>query len=480
MARRGWFSRRRGFVFLLATALGSAGAATIVRAADEPASVILHSGDDVAAIVATAPPGSAFVFAPGLYRLVSITPKAGDRFIGLQHAAVLTGAMKLDGFVADGAVWRAPVDVAQLCAGDAACDRPVDLFIDDAPQRRVDAVAAVAAGTYLVDRDTGTIILGSDPSGKMVEISVTPFAFAGTVAAVRLGGLVIEKYAVPAGMAAVGGRGQVEDWTVEDSDIRLNHGIGLSLGDDSRAIRNVIRRNGAAGIAVSGKYVTLERNELVENGRAGVEMIDTLHATLRENYGHGNHGPGLWAARDDEATLYERNRVEDNDGPGILHEMSGSAILRDTVASGNGLGADGKTSAAQILIRNAHAVDAYGNEVTVSESGAGILLADSIARADRNDQPACRDNFVHDNDITMAGAAGSAAGLVADDAGDVPDTAGNRFDRNRYHVPDRTGRYWRWPGIGAALTLETFRKAAHQENDSTLDYLPMNNGNAKN
>jgi hypothetical protein len=80
----------------------------------------------------------------------------------------------------------------------------------------------------------------------------------------------------------------------------------------------------------------------------------------------------------------------------------------------------------------------------------------------------------------MAGAAGSAAGLVADDAGDVPDTAGNRFDRNRYHVPDRTGRYWRWPGIGAALTLETFRKAAHQENDSTLDYLPMNNGNAKN
>lgn len=468
----------RGPLLLLA-ALGAAAGPGPGRAADGPPSTILHPGDDIAGIVAAAPEGSVFVFAPGLYRGVSITPKTGDRFIGLQHGAILTGARVIAGFAADGARWSAPFAGAPVgptakCQPDRACDRPEALFIDGVAQRRVTSADAVAPGAFFADEAAGRLIVGSDPRGKSVEVSAAPYAFAGAAAYVHIGGLVIEKYATPANEGAIGGSDGVKHWTVEDCEIRFNHGAGIALGDFSRAIHDVIHDNGQLGIVGGGQYLAIERTEIAANNTAGFDpgraaggarLAGALHAVLRENYVHDNHGPGL--AADGSATLYEGNRVEGNDGAGILDDMSVGATVRENVLSGNGKVAAGRLPGAQLLIVDSAGVDAYANRVTVPDGGDGVLVVES-AGATRS----ARDDFIHDNDITMDGSAGLAAGVLTDRAGGKAMDLGDHLDRNRYHAPAVDGRYWRWPGTSAALTLDEFRATAHEEHDGTIDYVP--------
>lgn len=464
-------------LLLLAALDVAAGTARPVRAADGPASTILHPGDDVGAIVAAAPEGGVFVFAPGLYRGVSVTPKTGDRFIGLQHGAILSGARVLSGFTADGARWSAPFaegppEPAARCQPDRACDRPEALFIDGVAQRRVTRAAAVAPGTFFVDETAGRLIVGSDPQGKSVEVSAVAYAFAGTAAYVRIGGLVVEKYAAPADAGAIGGGGG-KHWTIEDCEIRFNDGAGIRLGDFSRAIHNVIHDNGRVGITGGGAYVAVERNEIAANNTAGFDpdgaaggarLTLALHAVFRENDVHDNHGPGLSA--EGKATLYEGNRVEANDGPGIRDVLSVGATVRENVLTGNGKAASGDEARAQLLLADSAEVDVYANRVIVPEGGDGIVIAEGAHAS-----PAARDDFVHDNDIAMAGGDGLAAGLLASGA-DEAAALNDHLDRNRYHAPALGGRYWRWPGTGAALTFDELRGTAHEEHDGTIDYVP--------
>lgn len=434
-------------------------------------SVIMHAGDDVAAIVAAAPAGSVFVLAPGLYRGVSIRPKDGDRFIGLQHGAVLTGARTVGGFAAEGGAWSAPF------AGEPGA---ADLFIDNVPLRPAASAAAVTAGTYFIDGDGRRILVGSNPSGRSVEVGSTRDAFAGPAVDVRIGGLIIEKYAAPTQGGAIGGEDRPRRWTIEDCEIRFNHGAGIAMGDFSRAVHNVLHHNGQAGIAGTGRYLTIERNDIAENGIGGADagagaggatVTQALHAVLRDNYVHGNHGPGLQTAGD-EATLYEGNRVEDNDGAGIRHEMSQGATIRDNSLSGNGKASPPGGWGAQLLILNSASVDAYGNRVTVPDGGNGIVIIEQRREAGSREPLPARDNFVHDNEITLDGTRGRLAGLLTDDTGSRAAAADNHFDRDRYYAPAADGRYWSWPGAGDALTLDALRSATGEERDGTIDYAP--------
>lgn len=481
-------------LLLLAALDVAAGTARPVRAADGPASTILHPGDDVGAIVAAAPEGGVFVFAPGLYRGVSVTPKTGDRFIGLQHGAILSGARVLSGFTADGARWSAPFaegppEPAARCQPDRACDRPEALFIDGVAQRRVTRAAAVAPGTFFVDETAGRLIVGSDPQGKSVEVSAVAYAFAGTAAYVRIGGLVVEKYAAPADAGAIGGGGGGKHWTIEDCEIRFNDGAGIRLGDFSRAIHNVIHDNGRVGITGGGAYVAVERNEIAANNQAGFDDegaggtdLDGLHAVLRDNYVHDNHGPGLRSVGN--AVMYDNNRVEANDGAGVVVDLSLFATVHDNVLSGNGKRPPGGVPGAQLLILDASGVDAYGNRVAVPAGGVGIAIEERPDREvsfvlSRPGKPVdfesggmlARGNFVHDNDVTLTSVDGTAVEVITDRPGEAS-RLGDHLDRDRYHAPAPDGHYWRWLDREKALTLDELRARTGNEHDGTIDYVP--------
>ena len=62
---------------------------------------LVEVGDDLSALVAAAPEGSAFLLAVGTHRLLSVVPKNQMTFRG-SPGAVMSGAMLLDGFELDG------------------------------------------------------------------------------------------------------------------------------------------------------------------------------------------------------------------------------------------------------------------------------------------------------------------------------------------------------------------------------------------
>ena len=67
------------------------------------ATVQMHPGDDLQAIVDAHPPGTTYLLAAGTYRLQEIAPKTGDRYVGKggldpDTATILTGARVLTAF----------------------------------------------------------------------------------------------------------------------------------------------------------------------------------------------------------------------------------------------------------------------------------------------------------------------------------------------------------------------------------------------
>ncbi len=86
----------------------------------------------------------------------------------------------------------------------------------------------VVPGRFFIDFAAHRLYLGSDPAGKLVELSTARRAFFGGKAEdVHIAGLVIEKYAIPAQMGAVGDQSRPIGWAIENCELRYNHGAGV-------------------------------------------------------------------------------------------------------------------------------------------------------------------------------------------------------------------------------------------------------------
>ena len=203
---------------------------------DYPAAdVELGPADDVPAIVEASLEGTVFLLRAGVYRLVEIEPKQGQAFhgergAGCERLAVLSGAQVLEGFQPAGAgVWRIDGQTAEgQVHGDCEdpdyrCDRPEDLFFDERPLQHVPTVGQVAAGTWHFDYAADSVYLGDDPAGHLVELSVARHAFGPDVGNVTVQGLVVEKYAIPPQMGAIGDQYPGSGWTIEDNEIGRAH-----------------------------------------------------------------------------------------------------------------------------------------------------------------------------------------------------------------------------------------------------------------
>src|SRR5205814_8209815 len=96
---------------------------------------VLGPGDDIAAKVAAAPSGTAFTVAPGLHRMQSVSPKAGDSLPG-PRTAVLSGAILVTGWTKTAGGWSAPVSyspgpLSGTCASGTQCQNRNDVYRDD-------------------------------------------------------------------------------------------------------------------------------------------------------------------------------------------------------------------------------------------------------------------------------------------------------------------------------------------------------------
>lgn len=430
--------------------------------------IILTPGEDLRRIVTANPPRSTFYLKDGVYRLQTITPRTGDTFIGSRNA-VLNGSKLLTNFVHSGRYWYAPDQFQQSGSPVGTCDKnyprcnyPQDLFLDNLPLEHVNSLDAVIPGTWYFDYINHRIYLADSPNGHCIEISTAAYAFLGNANDVTITGLTIEKYANAAQTGAINAILPSEPysrgWTVENSEIRLNHGGGIVMGSEMHVLRNFIHHNGQIGLgAGGGSNSIVDSNEISYNNTAhysadweagGTKFHNTDNLTLSWNHVHNNRGPGLWCDGDNTHVLYENNHTNNNVGAGILHEVSFDAVIRDNLVENDGYSLNGKTSlwwGAGILVTNSSNVEIYGNTLKRCMNGVGAVLMARGASKRFNVPYVVKNLSVHDNILVQD--IGTVAGIVRNFYGtSVFSIWNNRWRHNIYVLSNReaTATAYQW------------------------------------
>jgi hypothetical protein len=454
------------------------------RAAQAPGSVPLTATQDVQAAIQAAPPGTTFLFSPGIYRQVSIIPKDGDRFLG-QGSTVLNGS-KLLKMQPDGDLWSAAEPVAKSDPKYCLKDHPrcfilSDLFIDDHIQAPVADRENLGPGTWYYDLDAQKVYLSTNPAGHKVELSTTVAAFSGRATNVQISGLVVEKYASPPQRGAIGSGGVKaipSGWTVTNVEARWNHGAGIHLGSNGRIDSCNVHDNGQLGLGGSGADILVSNNTIAFNNYAGyrvdweagaTKFAKTDHLIVRSNNVHDNQGNGIWTDIDNIHLLVEKNTVVNNANEGIRHEIGYDAVIRDNLLRGNEAG---------IVIALSANVEVYGNVIEVPDNGSFAFRLDVGHRVSESNEAYLLQNVsIHNNVVIYLGAKGRS-GLV----GDASSAHAISFDMNEYHIMDRNSKdRWRWNNRVQSLSdlqqlgLETHGKIAgplQQFNDPTRKNRP--------
>ena len=426
--------------------------------------VSVDSDESIQGAVDQNPEGTTFLIKPGAHHLQSVNPKNGDSFIG-EPGAILSGAIVIKSFRRQGKYWTAQRSIPQVegrgkCQPKyPACTLPEDLFVDNAPLLRVPSLADVARHAWYLDYAAGTLYISDDPTGHIVELSLTRHAFYGSATDVTIRGLVVEKYANLAQSGAIHALTDPgplsRNWVVEKNEIRLNHGAGIRLGNRMRVTENRVHHNGQIGVEGDGGNIIIEGNEIAYNNYAGYDygweaggtkFVFTDSLVVRDNYVHHNEGPGLWTDGDNVNVLYERNHTAANKAAGIKHEVSFDAVIRDNVIENDGFNPHGASIwwGAGIQIEASSNVQVYRNTVRDCMNGIAAVQGNR-GSSQRSGRPYLVQRLdAHDNTIVQT--SGTAAGIVKDDHFDdsVFKSWGNRYEGNSYELAAVDGKYFQW------------------------------------
>jgi parallel beta-helix repeat protein len=419
----------------------------------------VEPGASIQAAVDFAGDGAVFCLKNGIHRAQAVRPLPRQRFYGEGHT-VLNGSRLLTGFRREGDYWTVSIRLPRgpkhgECLSTApTCNQPEALFIDDKPLAKVLSKDALTNDQFHIDDAAGKIYLSHDPALAKVEVTAVSFAFESAAHDVSISNVTVEKFASAAQKGAIHAR-EGTRWTVENCEVRLNSGAGISVGTGSRVRGCDVHHNGQIGIEGNGNDIRIERNRIWSNNiygfdpdweAGGVKIALSDGVMFRANHVHDNRGIGLWCDIDCHNVVYEDNLVENNQYSGIFHEISFNAVIRNNLLRNNGRGDRGWFWGADITISASQDVEVTGNTVTVAPRGCAIMLIDQGRRSDDGRQYKTRNNTVRANDMTFEGAA--CAGGVSDTQPDNENYAiitdgNNRFDGNTYRVghPDGPARF---------------------------------------
>jgi hypothetical protein len=454
-----------------------------------PDTVYLNVGSTFQDSITAHPAGTVYIIGTGVHRLQDVSPKSNDIYIG-RAGAIMNGARLLTNWVQEGAYWahyqqdqqgQVHGNCVDSCPG---CKYPEDLYIDNAIMRHDTAKALVTAGSYYFDYANDAIYITDNPAGHVMEVCTARRAFGNTNASgVRVQGVTVEKYAIPAQMGAIGDQYPGNGWIVENCEVRFNHGTGINVTNHG-VIRNCfVHRNGQKGVGAGGTGCLIEGNEIAYNLTAGFDwgwegggskFANTDSLVVRNNYVHHNFGPGLWTDINNIHTLYESNTVEYNQAMGIFHEISYAATIRCNRVGHNGLGDFVWLWGAQILLAASKDVQVYHNTVTVDVLGGnGICLVQQNRGSGNQGLYYAERDSIHDNDITHLGNAGQSGAAADWDNANFWANSHSSFDYNVYHVPDSTKNRWGWADAGRNwVGFRAQGQEAHGRVDYNLSYTP--------
>jgi len=452
--------------------------------------VNIFPGDNIPNIVASNPPGTTFIIYPGTYRLtMSIIPKNGDSFIGQTECAppantcpaILSGSKIIgpsalfDGtnYKVTGQSQQGTVGAGGICdSGWEGCIYPEDLFFDGVPYKHLysTTLPAIGPGQWWFDYATNTIYFHDNPNGHTVETSVVGTAFNTTANNVNIQYLTVEEFANMYPNGAIGvfqgstPQSAGANWTVQYSEVLLNHGAGVRAGYGTQILNNYIHDNGQLGIgggigvpsapalASVNANILIQGNTINHNdyahflptfGSGGFKVGSTSGVTLRGNTIQHNEGSGIHFDVNSQNSLVDGNTITDNtDGDGLTKEISyGTSIFRNNIVLRNGAPVNDNNVTYQIGVHASSGVNAYCNVMEVPNvSGVNGWGVNASNRGYSSYPPhqylaATGNSFHHNTVIWDAGATG-VVGFFQGDAANQPNFFADNAvpDHSTYHV----------------------------------------------
>jgi parallel beta-helix repeat protein len=455
-----------------------AGAGTAGPAVAGPCTgTLIKPSQNAQAVINSHPAGSKFCFAAGLHRISeTIRPKA-NMTLASDDRAVLTGSVPLTTWSKSGTHWvtsgalPAAYGKSGQCEDNSAniCSLREQVFVDGTHLTRVAGAAAVKAGTFYADYAANVIHLGTNPTGRAVEMSKTKTAIESNALGVTVRGLTIEHFASPAQAGAlVSGPA----WSVKANEVRWNKSVGVMLvkASNARIDRNLVHHNGQLGLGqYSSAGANVTANVISSNNTDGFWIADWESGGMKSTRSSGtvsgnlitaNKGVGMWADVADDGRVISANKIQNNAADGIRFEISRNGVIENNTITGNGFGT-GRGSGTSLWDGGGININTSSNVQVRNNTVTGNVNGISIQSRTRGDGPwgpyLLRNVRVTGNTVGMTGGSQST-GMVQNSGAEVP--AGQLvFNGNRYLLDQLSAQ--RFGRFGTKLTASGWRSAGH-------------------
>ncbi len=328
------------------------------------------------------------------------------------------GADPIEGWVRDGATWRAPwphefSSSPSYTGGEDGTEptwqfvsedhpfaaHPEQVWIDGKRLSQV-AVDEVEPGSFAVDPDAGELVLGEDPGDRMVEASVRQRAVHLRSADSAIVGIGFRRYApsVPTLGALVleGDRARLVDVVVEQASTT---GVFVT-GQGSTLERVTVRRSGMIGVTANFADGLAIRDSLIERNNVerfnhapvagGIKVTRSRDVAITGSVVRDNLGHGVWFDQSVKHATLASTDLLHNRGHGVFVEISDDVLLADLVIAGSGrIGAK---------LNDASRVRVWRS--TIVGNGLGIAVLQDDRRADDPSIPGHDERYPDDPDLT--------------------------------------------------------------------------------
>ncbi len=312
------------------------GDTVVVHAGDYRETVIITtSGTKEAPIVIAAAPGEAPVI-KGSDRISDWTPEGGAIWKTKLRQPTPHGSSEGPAF------WETN-DVRQVFARDG-------VLFDAQPLSRVTTRTAMKEGTFFCDHQASALSVwlpgAVSPKEHPPEVAVRGAWLNVRANHVKIRGLQMRQASTTAiaNWPACNLKG--DDITLEKCTLSWGDFVGVSMSGTGDRLRDcLIACQGDSGVGGEGENHLIEGCRIVYNNLArynpdwhagGAKLIPNFrHGTIRHNEFAHNLGPGLWLDTGCDQNVIDGNLAHDNEGPGIMVEISRANLVLNNICYAN-------------------------------------------------------------------------------------------------------------------------------------------------
>ena len=360
-------------------------------------------------------------------------------------------------------------DLFAACTPNTAnrCFLGEQIFIDGAPLKELVPGMTPTGGFFsLVSVSDRRVQLANDPTNHLVEVTTRERWINSNSDGLTITGIKFEHAGTAYNRLSAIGNDNHSNWTLSSSTLLYSHAqaVGISIGNNVKVLWSDLAYNGQAAIGgtnatnplILGNHLHDNNVDGLFNGgwdAAGLKMTGSQGLQLLDNEFDYNNGQGLWIDIHDIGDEIARNKIHDNNGFGLMYEISSGAFIYDNAIWSN-------TQSGMFLSSDT------GLDVAHNTSAWNRLDGMRVEINPRSDNPpgVGTNILLHDNavfQITNTRGAESWVDNTGTKALYAP-VSNNQGLRNRYWfpVPENTLRRFYWGAIFTGLSGYTVTPAS--------------------